>query len=157
MKIPKGLAIWFDRMVGWAETAAEIWASYWLLIIGSFLVFGSAILKWVQFPFSQNVRGLGLSFLHDPGITPHFTPFSVGAIGVVLLAIGLLLWRRSPTMLGLVAAVVFGQRPRGGRLDVRFPDVRLPVVCHASGPRQMPLLQPATGAPPRVNILYKYM
>ena len=106
MKIPKGLAIWFDRMVGWAETAAEIWASYWLLIIGSFLVFGSAILKWVQFPFSQNVRGLGLSFLHDPGITPHFTPFSVGAIGVVLLAIGLLLWRRSPTMLGLVAAVL---------------------------------------------------
>lgn len=106
MKIPNRLVVWFDRLVAWGETPARIWADGWLLIIGSFLVFGSAILKWVQFPFSHNVRGLNFSFLHDPGLTPHFTLFSVGTIGVALLAIGLILWRRNPTLLGLVAAVL---------------------------------------------------
>ncbi len=106
MKIPHGLASWLDRVVGWAEIAAKIWAGYWLLIIGSFLVFGSAILKWVQSPFSHNLRGLHLSFLHDPGLPPHFTLFSVGAMGIGLLVLGLVLWRRNPSLLGLVAAVL---------------------------------------------------
>jgi tetratricopeptide (TPR) repeat protein len=106
VKIPNRLAFCFDRLVGWAESAARIWADWWLLIIGSLLVFGSAILKWVQFPFSHNVRGINFSFLHDPGLAPHFSPFSIGAIGAVLLATGLIFWRRSPTFLGLVAAVL---------------------------------------------------
>ena len=56
-------------------TGARLWASYWLLIIGRCLVFGSVILKWVQFPFSHNVSGLKFSFLHDPGVNPHLTLF----------------------------------------------------------------------------------
>src|SRR5260221_4645053 len=59
-----------------------VWAGYWLLITGSLLVVGSAILKWVQSPFSHNLPGLKISLLHDPGILPHITPFSVAFLGL---------------------------------------------------------------------------
>lgn len=106
MKIPKSLASWLDRMVGGAEAAAKVLADHCLLIAGSFLVLGSAILKWVQFPFSHNLRGLNFSFLHDPGLRPHFSLFSVGTMGVVLLVIALVLWRRNAALLGLAAAIL---------------------------------------------------
>ena len=106
MKIPKRLGSWLERLTGWAEAGGRLWASYWLLIIGSCLVFGSVILKWVHFPFSHNLSGLKLSFLHDPGVNPHLTPFSVGAIGVIVLITGLVLLKRYPFVLGLAAAVL---------------------------------------------------
>ena len=106
MKIPKRLASWLERLTSWAEFCAGIWSRYWLLIIGGFLVAGSVILKWVQFPFSRNLSGLRLSLLHDPGVTPHITPFSVGALGLLVLAVALLLLRRNTPLLGLAAAIL---------------------------------------------------
>ena len=62
MKITKRLASWAEtgvsiakRLVPWAETAAKVWAAYWLLILGSFLILGSVLLKWVQYPISSNL------------------------------------------------------------------------------------------------------
>ena len=106
MKIPKGLASWLDRLARWAEIGAAAGAEHLLLLIGSFLVFCSVTLKWVQFPFSHNLSGLKLSLLRDPGVTPHITPFSVGALGMLLLFGGLVLRRRHTTVLSLVAAIL---------------------------------------------------
>jgi tetratricopeptide (TPR) repeat protein len=77
-----------------------------LLIIGSFLVAGSIVLKWVQSPFSQNYNGIKLSLLRDPGVTPHLTLFSVGVLGLLVLIGALIFLRKSGTLLGLAAAVL---------------------------------------------------
>jgi tetratricopeptide (TPR) repeat protein len=106
VKVPKTLARWLERLTSWAEVGARVWASYWLLIIGSCLVFGSVILKWVQFPFSHNLTGLKFSYLHDPGITPHLTLFSAGLIGMGVLGLGLVVRKRFPMVLGLAAAIL---------------------------------------------------
>ena len=106
MRLSKRLASWLERLTSQAEVGARLWADYWLLIVGSCLVFGSVILKWVQFPFSHDLSGLGFSFLHDPGITAHMTLFSIGAIGEGVLTIGLILLQRYPLVLGLAAAIL---------------------------------------------------
>lgn len=97
---------WKGRLETWAEFLARVWAAYWLLISGSFLILVSAILKWVQSPFSHNLSGLKLSLLHDPGIMPHVSPFSVAFLGLVVLAIGIFLLKRSAVALSLAAAVL---------------------------------------------------
>jgi tetratricopeptide (TPR) repeat protein len=106
MKVPKPLESSLERLTSWAEIAARIWADSWLLIIGSLLVVGSIILKWVQFPFSHNLSGLSLSLLHDSGVTPHITPLSSGFLGFLVLVGSLLLLRRNGSLLGLAAAVL---------------------------------------------------
>jgi len=106
VKAPRmAISLW-DRVSRWGLVAAEIWASYWALIIGSCLVGGSVILKWVQFPFSHNLSGLKLSLLRDPGVTPHISLLSFGALGLVVLLSALLLWRKRPAFLALSAAVL---------------------------------------------------
>jgi tetratricopeptide (TPR) repeat protein len=106
VKTPKNLAPWLNRLTAGAELGAHIWARYWLLIIGSCLVFGSVILKWVQFPFSHDVSGLKFSFLHDPGIIPHFAFFSAGVMGLGVLVIAIVFLKRYPPVLGLTAAIL---------------------------------------------------
>ncbi len=106
MKIPQRVRPALERLSVWAETGAQLLTDYWLLFIGCFLVFGSAILKWVQFPFSHNLSGLKFSFLRDPGVTPHLSLFSAGVLGVIILGIGLLFLKRFPALLGLAAAVL---------------------------------------------------
>ena len=106
MKTPKSLAPWLNRVTSWAELGAHIWARYWLLIIGSCLVFGSVILKWVQFPFSHDVSGLKFSFLRDPGVNPHFALFSAGVMGLGVLIVGIFFLKRYPPALGLAAAIL---------------------------------------------------
>ncbi len=106
MKTPTSVAAGWARLTSWADAGARFWARYWLLLIGCVLVLLSVVLKWVQSPFSHNVSGLKFSFLHDPGVTPHFTLLSVGIMGVVVLGIGLLLVRKVPFVLGLAAAIL---------------------------------------------------
>jgi tetratricopeptide (TPR) repeat protein len=106
VKIPKRLVSWWGRLTSWAEVGARVWASYWLLVIGSCLIFGSIILKWVQSPFSHNLSGIKFSFLRDPGVTPHLTLFSAGIMGVAILIVGLLFRKRYPFIVGLVAAIL---------------------------------------------------
>lgn len=106
MKIPKRLASWRERLPAWAEAAGRVWASYWLLIIGSCLVVGATILKWVQSPFSHDLSGLKFSLLRDPGVTPHLSLFSIGFLGVAVLVAGLVLRQRFPSLLGLAAAIL---------------------------------------------------
>src|SRR5215475_15058538 len=113
MKITQRLALWAEtgvsiakRLVPWAERAAKFWASYWLLIIGSFLIFGSAFLKWVQYPLTSNLSGLKFPLFHDSGVIPHVTLFSFGVLAIVVLIAGIVLRRFFASALGLAAAVL---------------------------------------------------
>jgi tetratricopeptide (TPR) repeat protein len=113
MKITKRLTSWAEtgvsiakRLMPWAETAAKVWAAYWLLILGSFLILGSAFLKWVQYPLSSNPSGLKLPLFHDPGIIPHVTFLSFGALGIVVLIAGVVLLRFFASALSIAAAVL---------------------------------------------------
>src|SRR5256714_11642401 len=94
------------RLLPWVEKVARFWAAYWLLIIGSFLIIGSAALKWVQYPLTSNLSGLKLPLFHDPGVIPHVTLFSFGVLGIVVLLVGLLLARFFTSALGLAAAIL---------------------------------------------------
>ena len=94
------------RLLPWAERAANFWAAYWLLILGCVLIFGSAFLKWVQYPLTSNLSGLKLPLFHDPGVIPHVTLFSFGVLGIVILLAGILLRRFFASALGLAAAVL---------------------------------------------------
>jgi tetratricopeptide (TPR) repeat protein len=105
VRIPKPLATSLERLKPWAEFASKVCAEYWLLIIGSSLILVSAILKWVQFPFSHNLSGLKLSLLHDPGILPHITPFSAAFLGLLVLFVGVFL-RRQTVALSLAAGIL---------------------------------------------------
>jgi hypothetical protein len=97
---------WKRRVECWAEFLATVWAAYWLLIIGSFLIIASAVLKWVQYPLTSSLSGLKLPLFHDPGVVPHVTLLSFGAFGIVVLLAGLLLARFFTSALGLAAAVL---------------------------------------------------
>src|SRR5947208_3559146 len=113
MKITKRLASWAKtgvniakRLVPWAERAAKFWAAYWLLILGTFLILGSAFLKWAQYPISSNLSGLKLPLFHDSGIIPHVTLLSFGALGIVVLIAGVVLRGFFPSALVLAAGVL---------------------------------------------------
>jgi len=97
---------WKRRLESWADSLARIWAAHWLLISGGFFILVSTILKWVQFPFSHNLSGLKLSLLHDPGISPHITPFSTVFLGLLVLFGAIFLLRRNTVSLSLAAAVL---------------------------------------------------
>ena len=97
---------WKKRVETSAEFLARIWAAHWLLISGSLLILVSAVLKWVQFPFTHNVNGLKLSLLHDPGIVPHLSPFSVAFLGIIVLVAGVVLLSRFTIVLSLAAAIL---------------------------------------------------
>jgi hypothetical protein len=98
--MPQSVGSWWERLTAWAETGARLLVAYWLLLVGCSLVFGSAILKWVQFPFSSNLSGMQVSLLRDPGITAQVSLFSVAVLGVIVLGIGLLFLKKSPALLG---------------------------------------------------------
>ena len=97
---------WKKRLESWAECLAEVWATYWLLIMGSCLIVGSAVFKWVQYPLSSNLSGLKLPLFHDTGVIPHVTLLSFGVLGIVVLIAGLVLRRFFASALGLAAAVL---------------------------------------------------
>src|SRR5439155_10122543 len=97
---------WKKRFESWAEFLARFWSAYWLLIIGSFLIFGSAVLKWVQYPLTSNLSGLKFPLCHDSGVIPHVTLFSFGVLGIVVLIAGVTLRRFFVSALGLAAAVL---------------------------------------------------
>ena len=94
------------RLASWAEAIGRIWAKYWLLIIGCFFVLGSVALKWVEFPFSRNLRGVQLPMLREVGLTPYLSLLSFGVVGVAVLVVGIVLSRFSLVILGAAAAVL---------------------------------------------------
>ena len=89
-----------------AAALAKIWAAHWLLILGAFFVFVSLILKWVDFPLSHHPYGLQLPLLRNVGALPHVSLFSYGVVGGAILAIGLVLRRRSGRFLSVAAAIL---------------------------------------------------
>src|SRR5215471_5750820 len=97
---------WKKRLESWAEFLAKFWATYWVLILGSSLILGSAFLKWVQYPLTSNLSGLNLPLFHDSGVIPHVTLLSFGTFGIVVLIAGLVLRRFFASALGLAAAVL---------------------------------------------------
>ena len=97
---------WKKRLESWAEFLGKFWAAYWLLILGSFLIFGSAFLKWVQYPLTSNLSGLKLPLFHDSGVIPHVTLLSFGVLGIVVLIAGIVLLRFFTSALSLAAAVL---------------------------------------------------
>ena len=97
---------WKKRFESWAEFLAKFWAAYWLLILGCFLILGSAFLKWVQYPLTSNLSGLKLPLFYESGVIPHVTLLSFGVLGIVVLIAGLVLRRFFASALGLAAAVL---------------------------------------------------
>jgi tetratricopeptide (TPR) repeat protein len=97
---------WKKRFEHWTALLAEFWAAYWLLIIGSCLIFGSAVFKWVEYPLSSNLSGIKLPLFHLSGIIPHVSLLSFGVLAVVVLTAGIVLNRFFPLALGLAAAVL---------------------------------------------------
>src|SRR5262245_23058741 len=97
---------WKKRFEYWAAFLAKFWATYWLLIIGSFLILGSAVFKWVQYPLSSSPSGIKLPLFQAVGIIPHVTLLSFGVLGVVVLTAGVVLRRFFPLALSLAAAVL---------------------------------------------------
>jgi tetratricopeptide (TPR) repeat protein len=95
-----------ERTALWAAAVAKIWAAHWLLILGTFFVFVSLILKWVDFPFSRYPLGLQLPLLRNVGALPHLSLFSYGVVGGAILTTGLVLRRRSGRFLAVVAAIL---------------------------------------------------
>jgi tetratricopeptide (TPR) repeat protein len=126
------------RAAMWVEAAATTWAAHWLLIVGSFLVFASTVLKWVYFPFSRHPYGVQLPLLRSLGVIPHLSLFSYGMIGGAILATGLLLRRSSDRCLATAAAmliavcvmlpcqIAFQQPALLGRLTAETQD--LPII-----------------------------
>jgi hypothetical protein len=106
VKIPQRLKSWAESWAKGAEWLARFWAAYWLLIIGSCLVLGATIIKWVESPFSNNLNGLQLSVLRGADIIPNVSLLSFGAIGVAVLLIGLFSYRWFPMALALVGAIL---------------------------------------------------
>jgi tetratricopeptide (TPR) repeat protein len=88
----------------WTAFLAQFWATYWLLIGGSCLILGSAILKWVEYPLTSNLSGLKLPLLHDSGVIPRITLLSFGGVGIVVLIAGIVLRRFFASALCLAAA-----------------------------------------------------
>jgi hypothetical protein len=95
-----------QRVAVWAEGSAKIWAAHWLLIMGSLLVVGSVLLKWVYFAFSRHPLGLQLPILRNIGLTPHLSLLSYGVVAVAVLTTGLVLIRRSTTYLAFAVAIL---------------------------------------------------
>ena len=91
---------WIRR---WMEVAGRIWASYWLLICGSFLIVGSVVLTWLEFPYSFNVGGFELPVQN---VVPHFHEFSYGLSGIAVLAVAFCFRKRFRWSLLLGAAIL---------------------------------------------------
>jgi tetratricopeptide (TPR) repeat protein len=94
------------RAVLWAGASANIWAAHWLLIVGSLLVFGSVILKWVGFPLSRDLSGLQLPLLRNVGLIAHVYLLSYGVLGIAVLTTGLVSLRLFRSHLALASAIL---------------------------------------------------
>src|SRR3954464_13592115 len=94
------------RLAEWVEAGARTCMAHWLLIVGSLLVFASAVLKWVYFAFSRHPSGFELPLLGKMELIPVFSVLSYGVIGIAVLAIALVLVWRSATYLALCAVTV---------------------------------------------------
>lgn len=97
-----------QRLSTWLDASAAVWFAHWRLIVGIVLVFGAAVLKWVDFSFSHHPFGLQFPFLRETGLVPHLSLLSYGTLGIVVLVIGLLMLWRSTTVLALAAATLLG-------------------------------------------------
>jgi tetratricopeptide (TPR) repeat protein len=110
VKIKSRLAPWAEwgkeRLFSWGEKAGNIWATYWLLIGGSFLILASVVIKWVEFPFSRNLSGLRLPLLGQVGPLPHLSLFSFGLLGLGALGLGIVFRRRFGPALVLAAMLL---------------------------------------------------
>src|ERR671930_436444 len=77
-----------------ADRAGRFLIAHWLLIVGSILIFGAALLKWIYFAFSPHPLGYELPLLSKLGPIPHSSVLSYGVVGIGLLALVLfLIWR----------------------------------------------------------------
>ena len=92
----------FSR-TSWMEVAGRIWASYWLLICGSFVIVGSVVLTWLKFPYSFNVGGWELPVQN---IVPHIHEFSYGLSGIAVLGVAFYFRKRFRWSLLLGAAIL---------------------------------------------------
>jgi hypothetical protein len=90
----------------WVEKVAAIWAAYWVLITGSFLILFGVVVKWVEFPFTRDLSGLRLPLLDQVGLVPHLSLFSFGLVGAACLGAGIVLRRFFSLSLVLAAALL---------------------------------------------------
>jgi tetratricopeptide (TPR) repeat protein len=96
----------FARLTKWAEALGNFWAKYWLAIAGTFFVVGSTVLKWIESPFTSDLKGLQIPIFHPPTLLPHMTLLSFGIIGILILVAGLFVSRYSLIVAGATAAIL---------------------------------------------------
>ncbi len=94
------------RVGSWLEAAARVWAAHRLLIIGSFLLGGSLVLRWVNFPLSRSFNALQLSFINTLELAPRYHLFSYGVYAAIVFAAGLAARRFSRLALVLAATIL---------------------------------------------------
>src|SRR5262249_35187997 len=85
------------------EVGGGVWASHWLLICGSALILGSALLTWMRFPYSRNVAGWELPM---QALIPHIHEYSYWINGVAVLVLAFCLRKRFRRSLLLGAAIL---------------------------------------------------
>jgi tetratricopeptide (TPR) repeat protein len=95
-----------SRALALADAAARFWVTHWLLVVGSILIFDSAVMKWVYLAVSCHPLGLQLPLLRNIGVIPHSSVLSYGVLGIAVLTIGLVLVWRSARYLALVAVAI---------------------------------------------------
>src|SRR5437868_4841643 len=89
-----------------AKLSDVIWRPLTAGVAMTLVVFASAALKWVYFPFSRHPFGFQLPLLRNLELIPHFSLLSYGVVGIAVLTTGLVLRRRSATYLALAAAIL---------------------------------------------------
>src|SRR5689334_804551 len=83
--------------------ANRTWTSHWLLICGSLLILGSALLTWMRFPYSRNVAGWELPM---QALIPHIHEYSYWLNGIAVLALAFFLRKRFRRSLLVGAAIL---------------------------------------------------
>lgn len=85
---------WATRLASYAQTRliwlGQFWATYWAAVLAVFFVLVSAVIKWVDFPFSRDLTGLQFPLLQNAGLLPHIHLFSYGLASILVLGVGLL-------------------------------------------------------------------
>jgi tetratricopeptide (TPR) repeat protein len=77
-----------------------------MLITGGILILVSSILRWIDFPFSQDPSGLQLPLLRNIGLTPHLNVLSYGALAIAALILSTVLLRFSYRPVAVAAAIL---------------------------------------------------
>jgi tetratricopeptide (TPR) repeat protein len=93
---------WATRLASYAQIKltwfGRFWAAHWAAIMAGFFILLSAVIKWIDFPFSRDLTGIQFPVLQNAGLLPHTHLLSYGLVTIVVLGLGLLSFQLSRTL-----------------------------------------------------------